>query len=87
MGVRHVHRRALVADVDDAHAEPGELVPDGLDVAALEAEHAIHAVVAQEARDQVGDDGPALGRLLRHPIPSSMSDPQHVMQPTHREGF
>ena len=61
VGVRHVHRRALVADVDDAHAEPGELVPDRLDVAALEAEHAVHAVVAQEARDQVGDDGPRPG--------------------------
>ena len=40
MRVRHVHRRAFVAHVDDAHAVRGEPVPDRLDVAALQAEDA-----------------------------------------------
>ena len=54
MGVRHVHGRALVAHVDDADAEPREMVPDRLDVAALQAEHAVDAARLEEARDPGG---------------------------------
>ena len=51
MGVRHVHGGALVAHVDDADALPGDVVPDRLDVAALQAENAVDAARLQEARD------------------------------------
>ena len=51
MGVRHVDGRTLVADVDDADAEPRDVVPDRLDVPALQAEDAVDAARLQEARD------------------------------------
>ena len=59
--VRHVHRRAFVAHVDDAHAALRQLVPDRLDVAALQAEHAIDA-----ARDEEVDDELGHGSSIRH---------------------
>ena len=49
--VRHVHGGALVAHVDDADAEPRDVVPDRLDVPALESEDAIDVARLQEARD------------------------------------
>ncbi len=51
MGVRHVDRRTFVAGVDDADAEPRRMVPDRLDVAALEPEDAVDAARLQETRD------------------------------------
>ena len=51
----HVHRGRLVADVDDVHPEPRQLVPDRLDVPALQAEHAAHAAFVQELRYPLGD--------------------------------
>jgi hypothetical protein len=51
MGVRHMHRRALVAHVDDADAELRDMVPDWLDMTALQAEHAIDAAPLEETRD------------------------------------
>jgi hypothetical protein len=41
VGVRHVDRGALVADIDDPEAEPGGVVPDRLDVPALQPEHPV----------------------------------------------
>ena len=43
MGVRHMDRRGLVANVDDADAKLRGMVPDRLDVPALQAENAIDA--------------------------------------------
>ncbi len=54
MRVRHVHRRAFVAHVDDAHSALAELVPDRLNVAALQAEHAVGAAGEQEIDDEFG---------------------------------
>ena len=54
MGVRHVHGRALVAHVDDADALPRDMVPDRLDVAALQAEDAVDAARFEKARDPGG---------------------------------
>ncbi len=55
MRVRHVHGRALVAHIDDAHTELRQVVPDRLDVAALQAEDAIDAAGDEKARDEFGD--------------------------------
>ncbi len=49
MCVRHVHRGALVAHVDDSHSELRQVVPDRLDVASLQAEHAVNAARDEEA--------------------------------------
>src|SRR6185437_1222212 len=54
MGVRHVHGGAFVAHVDDADALTGDMVPDRLDVAALETEDAVDAARLQEFRDPGG---------------------------------
>jgi hypothetical protein len=51
MGMRHVDRGALVAHVDDADAAACHMIPDRLDVAALQAEDAIDAARLEEARD------------------------------------
>ena len=51
MGVRHVHGRGLVANVDDADAELRGMVPDRLDMAALQPKDAIDAALLQEPRD------------------------------------
>ena len=53
--LRHVNGSAFVAHVDDAHAALAELVPDRLDVPALQAEHAIDAARDQEVDDDLGD--------------------------------
>jgi hypothetical protein len=60
MRVRHMDGGALVAHVDDAHAALPELVPDRLDVAALQAEHPVHAARDEEIDDELGD-GSRLG--------------------------
>jgi len=52
----------LVADIDDADAALRELVPDGLDVAALEAEHPIDPPDREELGDQFGNGA----RTRRH---------------------
>jgi hypothetical protein len=46
-----MHRRPLVANVDDLYAQTGNLVPDGLDVAALQAKESAHATLVKETRD------------------------------------
>ena len=53
MRVRHVHGCAFIANVDDAHPPPSQVVPDGLDVTALETEYAVNAASAQEIHDQL----------------------------------
>ncbi len=55
MRVRHVHRGAFVAHVDDAHVQLRQLVPDRLDVAALQAEDAVDAAGDEEAGNDFGD--------------------------------
>jgi hypothetical protein len=44
-----------VPHVDDGDAEPGELVPERLDVAAAQPVHALPAAPAQVAGDERGD--------------------------------
>jgi hypothetical protein len=61
LGLRHVHRRALVAHVHHLDAEPGERVPQRLDVAAAEPEHPAHPAAPQLGREQPGDGGGAHG--------------------------
>ncbi len=51
VGVRHVDGRSFVANVDDADAFARHVIPDRLDVAALEAEDAVDAARFQKARD------------------------------------
>ena len=51
MGVRHVDGGAFVAHVDDADALARHVVPDRLDVAALQAEDAVDAARLEKARD------------------------------------
>ncbi len=53
--MRHVHGGAFVAHVDDSHAAYPELVPDRLDVAALQAEDTVDAARDQEIDDQFSD--------------------------------
>ena len=85
MGVRHVNRCAFVAHVDDADAAPRDVIPDRLNMAALQAEDAVDAASLQET----GDPGRAsklvasrsfgtiaatliaLARLQRGPTPRS----------------
>jgi hypothetical protein len=55
MRVRHVHGRAFVAHVDDAHLTPPEVIPDRLNVAALQTEHAIDAARNKELRNPFGN--------------------------------
>ena len=54
VGVRHVHRRDLVTNIDDADAELRGMIPDRLDVAALQTENAVDAARLEEARDPRG---------------------------------
>ena len=55
MRMCHVHGGAFVAHIHDAHAELGQVVPDRLDVAALQAEDAVDAACDEEARHPFGD--------------------------------
>jgi hypothetical protein len=59
MRVRHVDGGALVADIDDADAKPCGMVPDRLDVAALQTEHAVDPARFEETRDP-GGAGPGV---------------------------
>ena len=59
--VRHVHRRTFVAHVDDAHVQLREVVPDRLDVAALQAEDAVDAARDQETGDQLSNAAAGAG--------------------------
>ena len=54
MRMRHVNRGAFVAHVDDADALARDVVPDRLDVPALQAEDAVDAARFQEPRDPGG---------------------------------
>ena len=56
LGVRlgHVHGGAFVTHVDDTDAAAAEMVPDRLDVAALDAEDAVDATGDEEAGDPGG---------------------------------
>ena len=78
VGVRHVDRRPLVPHVDDADAEPGAVVPDRLDVAALEAEDAVDPPRLEELRDP-GRAGLRVGvevhRLAHRSAPLSAREP------------
>ncbi len=65
MRVRHVHRGALVAHIDDAHAELVQVVPDRLDVAALQAEDAVDAAGDEKARDDFGDAAVSWSRHVK----------------------
>ena len=49
MSVRHVHRGAFIANVDDADTLPGNVVPDRLNVAALKPKNAVDAARLQKA--------------------------------------
>ena len=51
MGMRHVYRGAFVRDIDDADALPRDVVPDRLDMTALQTENAVDSARFQEARD------------------------------------
>ena len=54
MGVGHVHRRAFIAHVDDAHVALRQLIPDRLDMSALEAEHAVDLASDEKLDDEFG---------------------------------
>ncbi len=54
MRMRHMHSRSLVANVDNADALSRHMVPDRLNVSALQAEHSIDAPCGQKARDPGG---------------------------------
>ena len=51
VSMRHVDRRGLVANVDDTDAQLRGMVPNGLDVPALQTKNAIDAARLQEPRD------------------------------------
>ena len=55
MRVRHVHGGAFVTHVDDSDTTPAELIPDRLDVPALQPEYPIHPLRDQKLRNQRGD--------------------------------
>ncbi len=55
MRMRHVHGGPFVAHVDDAHPALTQLVPDRLDMPALQSEYAIDAAGEQEIDDQFSD--------------------------------
>jgi len=62
LGLGHVHRGALVADVDDLDAEPVQRVPHRLDVAAAEPEDPGHPAAAEVGGEELGDGGDAHGQ-------------------------
>ncbi len=51
MRVGHVHRGPFVAHIDDPDAELGDMVPDRLNMAALEPENAVDAAGLKKPRD------------------------------------
>ena len=51
MGMRHVHRGPFVAHVDDANAAARDVIPDRLDMAALQPEDAVDAARREKPRD------------------------------------
>ncbi len=51
MGVRHMDRGAFVAHVDDADALPRHVIPDRLDMPALQPEDPVDAARLEKARD------------------------------------
>jgi hypothetical protein len=63
--MRHVHGGAFIAYVEDANALSCHVVPDRLDVAALQAEDAIDPAGEQKAGNQFGDGATGLG-VHRH---------------------
>ena len=54
MAVRHVHGGAFIAHVDNPHFALGQVVPDRLDVAALEAVHAVNTAPGDKLGDPFG---------------------------------
>ena len=54
---------SLVTNVDDADAELGAMVPDRLNMAALQAEHAVYPSRLEEAGDP-GADGILVGSKI-----------------------
>ena len=73
MRVRHVNRGALIANVDDADALPGDVIPDRLDVAALQTENAIDAARFQEPGDPAGAGSFIDVEVLGHSYPRLIS--------------
>jgi hypothetical protein len=53
VGVRHMDGGTLVTHIDDAHTTLGELIPDQLDMAALQTEHPIHTSGNEKVDDQL----------------------------------
>jgi hypothetical protein len=51
----HVHGGTLIADVDDPYAPLCQLIPDWLDMAALEAEHPIDVAGDEKRDNQLGN--------------------------------
>ena len=72
MGMRHMNRGAFVPDIDDANAAPGDMIPDRLDVAALQTEDAIDAALREKARDP-GGAGELIGVQVGRRCPVSCS--------------
>src|SRR3974377_2599251 len=52
--MRHVHGGAFVAHIDDLDTLARDMIPDGLDVAALQAEYTIDAARLEEAGNPGG---------------------------------
>jgi hypothetical protein len=51
VSVRHVHSRPFIANVDNPDAIAGDVVPNWLDVAALQTENPINPACLEKARD------------------------------------
>jgi len=55
VGVRHMDGGTLVAHIDDAHTALGELIPDQLDMAALQTEHPVDTSGNEKVDDKLGN--------------------------------
>jgi hypothetical protein len=51
----HVHGGAFIAHIDDAYPLLHQLIPDWLDMTALETEHPIHLSGNEKLHDQFSD--------------------------------
>ena len=49
--MRHMHSGAFIANIDDADAGARDMIPDRLDVSALQPEDAIDAPTLEESRN------------------------------------
>src|SRR5580765_8769018 len=67
--MRHVHGSALVAHVDDANAATAEVIPDRLDVTALQPVDAVDAARHEKLRDPLCNRTGDCGRRAHDPPP------------------